>query len=324
MKNLIRTFLTSVAALGLAAVSSSASADDTVDLTKEPSTHAGRAAVYATGDLSTNNSLETVSTPAAIKAMFNKDGKPNVAPTAIWKVLEHGEKMECLACIPLVEGLLYDTQHAKSREIAAWWLRRRIFGVFGKGEVYSRVIDKIADQSQPPEVRAAAANALGEFLTFSGREPLSTAIRSDGSAMVRQAAVQALERMNSDGANGEISFAMQDGDVSVRLAAVHAATRVNMFADSKSIAALVGDEDAKVRQAAAAALGTMRVKDAVDGLILLASSENEPDAAVRKSAVWSLGQIRDSAANDVVRSALHDPDAFVRDAARIAALRLGI
>jgi hypothetical protein len=25
-----------------------------------------------------------------------------VPPTRIWKVLEHGEKVECLACIPVV------------------------------------------------------------------------------------------------------------------------------------------------------------------------------------------------------------------------------
>ena len=53
---------------------------------------------------------------------------------AIWQALEHGEKVECLDCIPAVEKLLYDG-NAKNREIAAWWLRRRIFGVFGPGEV---------------------------------------------------------------------------------------------------------------------------------------------------------------------------------------------
>ena len=58
-------------------------------------------------------------------------------PTLIWETLEHGEKVECLDCIPVVAPLLYDS-NAKNREIAAWWLRRRIFGVFGPGEVYEQ------------------------------------------------------------------------------------------------------------------------------------------------------------------------------------------
>jgi HEAT repeat protein len=314
---LIRRFFVSVATLGLAAVSSSASADNS------PLTHAGRATVYQSSSFEKNNSLEAVSTPAAIRALFNKDGNPNYASSRIWQVLEHGEKVECLSCIPLVSGLLYDT-HPKTREIAAWWLRRRIFGVFGKGEVYTQVLATLADTSQHESRRAMAANALGEFLSFGGREPLANAIRNDDSALVRQAAVQALERMNTDGPGRELSLAMGDTDAKVRLAALHAATRINVFTDLESIADRIGDEEATVRQAAAAALGTMRVADAVDSLVMLTSRENEPDAAVRKSAVWSLGQIGDSAAADAIRAAENDRDPFVRDAARIAGLRLGL
>src|SRR5262252_4240544 len=160
MTKTIRRFLVSTAALGLAAVTSSASADN-----DDPSTHAGRATVYQSSSFDNNNSLETVSTPEAIRGIFNADGIPNVAPTRVWQVLEHGEKMECLSCIPLVSGLLYDS-HAKTREIAAWWLRRRIFGVFGKGQVYSQTLATLADASQPDTQRAYAANALGEFLLF--------------------------------------------------------------------------------------------------------------------------------------------------------------
>ncbi|HEV8549613.1 MAG TPA: HEAT repeat domain-containing protein [Polyangiaceae bacterium] len=318
MTKAIRRFLVSTAALGLAAVSSSASADN-----NEPSTHAGRATVYQSSSFDNNNSLETVSTPEAIRGMFNADGAPNVAPTRIWQVLEHGEKMECLTCIPLVSGLLYDS-HPKTREISAWWLRRRIFGVFGKGQVYSQTVATLADSTQPENRRAYAANALGEFLTFAGREPLGTAIRTDGSALVRQSAVQALERLNADGPDHELSIAMGDGEVTVRLAAVHAATRINQFNDVTAITALVGDTEPTVRQAAAAALGTMRVTDAVDGLIVLASRDNESDASVRKAAIWSLGQIGDSAAADVIADAQNDPDGFVRDAAHVASLRLGL
>jgi HEAT repeat protein len=78
-----------------------------------------------------------------------------------------------------------------------------------------------------------------------------------------------------------------------------------------------------VRAAAAAALGTMRVKDSVDLLEMLASVANESDASVRKAAIWSLGQLRDPSALATVTAAQSDPNAFVRDAAHIAAIALG-
>jgi HEAT repeat protein len=313
MTKILKTFFVSAAALGLAAMSSSARADD------DPSTHAGRAVVYQNLQ---NSSLENVSTPEAIRSLFDSKGNANFAPTRIWSTLEHGEKVECLSCIPLVAGLLYDS-HPKTREISAWWLRRRIFGVFGPGEVYSQVIDTLADQSQTEARRARAANALGEFLSLEGAKYLATAIRTDGSPLVRASAVQALERMNTEGTDGELGYAMSDSDASVRLAALHASTRVNVFTNVAAIASLAGDDSALVRQSAAAALGTMRVKDSVDVLVFLSSAENEPDASVRKSAVWSLGQIRDGSALDAVTAAQHDPDGFVRDAAHFATIALG-
>ena len=79
-----------------------------------------------------------------------------------------------------------------------------------------------------------------------------------------------------------------------------------------------------MRQAAAAALGTMRVSDSVDSLVMLSSPENEPDANVRKAAVWSLGLIGDAGGADAIIAAQKDPNAFVRDAARAASLRLAL
>jgi HEAT repeat protein len=311
MTNVTKRFLVSAVALGLAAVSSSASAD--------PSTQAGRASVYSHLDRA---SLEDVSTPQGIRAMFGSDGSPLVAPTRIWKVLEHGEKVECLSCIPLVSGLLYNS-HPKTREIAAWWLRRRIFGVFGPGQIYSQVVTTLGDQTQPESRRVAAANALGEFLTMTGAKHLATAIRQDPSVQVREASVRALERMNSQGPNQDLSFAMTDDAESVRLAAVRAATRVNVFSDVASIVALVGDESPLVRRAAADSLGAMRAKDAVEGLTVLAQRTEEADPAVRMAAIWALAQIRDVSARSVIAdAAANDPDRFVRDAATVALRRL--
>ena len=306
MTNVVRRFQVSALCVGLAAITSSASADS------------GRAGSYRNLHRS---SIETISSPETIRSLFRSDGSPAVGSTKIWKVLEHGEKVECLSCIPLVAGLLYDTQ-PKTREIAAWWLRRRIFGVFGPGQVYSQVLAALADTSQTETRRARAAEAIGEFQTYSGARHLARAVREDASPVVREASVRALQRMNHQGPNGELALAMGDADESVRLAAVHAATRVNVFSDVEAVVARIGDESAMVRRAAAAALGTMRVADAVGGLIALSSPETEADPHVRLSAVWSLAQIGDPAARSAIEAAKSDPDRFVRDAASRAAMRL--
>lgn len=307
MNNVLRRFLVSAVALGIAAVSSSSVADQR--------THGGRAEVYKNLQ---GASLEAVSSPQTIRRLFGANGNPVVAPTKIWQVLEHGEKVECLSCIPLVSTLLYN-DHPKTREISAWWLRRRIFGVFGPGEVYSQVVTALGNDAKESR-RVRAAGALGEFLSLSGAKYLGTAIRNDASPLVREAAVNALVRMNS-AANGEISIAMADADWSVRLAAVRAATRINGFTDVAAVVERIGDDRAEVRRAAALSIGTMRLADAVDGLIALVGSE-EADAAVRKAAVWSLGQIADPSAEEAVRGALRDADPLVRDAARLALLRM--
>ena len=83
-----------------------------------------------------------------------------------------------------------------TREIAACWLRRRVFGVFGKGEVYERTIQTLKDDPNPTR-RAFAADALGEFLAAPGVDACATAIEHDGDPNVRAAAARALGRLVS-------------------------------------------------------------------------------------------------------------------------------
>jgi hypothetical protein len=308
MNKNLRRILVSLSALGLSALSGSSSADP------DPRVHAGRAAVYQNLP---SESLEDVSTPEAIMAVTES----GIAPTRVWKVLEHGEKVECLSCIPEVGKLLYNS-HPKTREIAAWWLRRRVFGVFGEGQVYSRVVGTLTDADAPERDRVYAANALGEFLSAAGIKHVARALIEDPSPLVREASAQALQRLNSQGPEGELAVAMGDGDEVVRLAAVRAALRINVFTGVDAVLALIGDESVAVRRSAADALGTMRVGDAVGGLIAMASADVESDAAVRQRAIWALGQIGDPAAREVVQAALDDSDGFVRDAATIALRRL--
>lgn len=302
--------LTGLLAAGAISLVSSAGVADA-----EPqNTLGGRAKVYQQLD---PNSLEEVSTPEQIKGV----GAPNLAPTEIWRRLEHGERTECLDCIPVVSKLIY-ADHRKTREIAAWWLRRRIFGVFGPGQVYQQTLETLKDPSQPENKRAYAAEAIGEFLTHSGLDEVSTALVSDPSPKVRKSAAYALWRLNSAGPNNELAQAIGDSDVEVRMQALYTATRVHSFTDIAAVTERISDESPRVRKRAAEALGAMRAKDAVVGLIALTSADSESDPLVRASAVHALGQIADPAAKPAVTEALNDPNQFVKDAAKIALRRL--
>jgi len=258
--------------------------------------------------------IEFLSSPDRIKAA----AAGTMGASAIWETLEHGETVECLDCVPLVENLLYD-QNAETREIAAWWLRRRVFGVFGSGEVYERTTKRL--QSDPDaNKRAYAAYALGEFLTLAGVESLSNAIAQDQSPVVRAAAADALGRLNDDGA-GALSKAMVDGDEGVRLAAVRAASKVSSFTDVPAVSKLIGDSSSAVRQRSVELLGTLHAKDAVGGLLNVA--KNDPNADVRAAACHTLGLLRDATARPTLEALqASDPNTFVQDQARIALRRI--
>lgn len=306
MKTPAPAFLALLVGLGVAA--SASAADDA-------NTHGGRARVYQDLD---GKSLEKVTSATALLAEIQH---PNVAPTRLWKLLEHGEKVECLNCIPYVEKLLYSS-HPKNREISAWWLRRRVFGVFGPGQAYSRVVDTLNDANQPEERRVYAANALGEFLSPSGVRHVAASAMKDASPRVREASVAALQRLNTEGPGGEVGQALSDDDEGVRLAALKAAISVNVFTSVDRVAEKLGDASPLVRRRAAEALGSMRVSDSVVGLIALASERTEADENVRVAAIWALGRIADPAGRDAVEAALDDSSELVRSSARIARRRL--
>ncbi len=236
---------------------------------------------------------------------------------AIWETLEHGERVECLECIPAVSDLLYDA-NPRTREIAAWWLRRRIAGVFGPGQVYQQTIERLANDPDPV-ARVYAANALGEFLAFPGIAACKGAIERDADPRVRAAAASALGRLNDDG-NGALSRALGDGDAQVRLAALRSAGRINRFADVPAVARLATDGDVVVRRNAAELLGQLRAPEGFDAALALAK---DADANVRNAACHALGALHDARARPVLEDlAKNDPDGFVRDQAQIALRRL--
>lgn len=308
MRNSLRTLKSFALTLASGLLLTAAGNAGTSAPTTPPNVLTGRATVYK--DLPTV-SLENLSTPGEIASITQ-----GAAPTKIWAVLEHGEKVECLDCIPDVSKLLYDG-NAKTREIAAWWLRRRIFGVFGQGEVYSQVLATLKGGSDETS-RAYAAEALGEFLIADGVAPVANAAISDDSAMVRRSAVRALDRLNNEGPAAELSTAVGDADEGVRLAALTAAVHINVFSRVDAVVARLSDDSAEVRRRAAEVLGTMRSADAVVGLMALADPAQESDPRVRVSALGALGSIGDPQAQHVIAAATNDEDPLVQSVAKIA------
>ena len=257
--------------------------------------------------------IEFLSSPERIKSIVSSG-----SPAAIWETLEHGEKVECLECIPAIAPLLYD-KNAETREIAAWWLRRRIFGVFGSGEVYEQTLKTLAGDADPKR-RAYAAEALGEFLAKPGIAACSAALTGDSDPTVRAAAAGALGRLHDDG-GGALGKALGDADARVKIAALAAAPRINGWTGTAAVGKLTTDADALVRRRAVQVLDTLQVKASVASVMALAKSD--PDAEVRLSACHALGTFHDAAARPVLEdAAANDSSTFVRDQARIALRRL--
>jgi len=270
----------------------------------------GIASVY--GSLPADQA-EFISTPDSIKG-----AAASGAPSLVWETLEHGEKVECLDCIPIVAPLLYDT-NTKTREIAAWWLRRRIFGVFGPGEVYEQTINTLKGDPNPTR-RAYAAYALGEFFAAPGIDACAAALAGDSDPGVRAAAASALGRLNDDGA-GALGKALGDGDPGVKLAVLESATHINSFSGVSGIAGLTTDGSADVRRRAVEALDALGAKDTVSAVA--ATAQNDADARVRASACHALGTFGDASVLPVLQNlSQNDPDVFVRDQASIAMRRL--
>jgi len=240
------------------------------------------------------------------------------SPSLIWETLEHGEKVECTSCISSVAPLIYDN-NSEVREIAAWWLRRRMFGVFGPGEVYQQTLGTLASDANPTR-RADAAYAIGEFLETTGIAAEATAINTDQDPGVRAAAAAALGRLNDDGA-GALSKALGDSNSAVKLSALQSAGRVNSFSDVATVAKLTGDSDPLVRRRTAEILDQMNAKDSVASLIVLA--QKDTDANVRGASCHALGTIGDASAKSALTAiAANDSDGLVRDLAQMALLRM--
>jgi HEAT repeat protein len=300
--------------IGGLALAGALTATDAQSAPPRPVTPAGSGFAGVYGQIPPDQA-EFISSPDAIKSVAASG-----APTLIWETLEHGEKVECLDCIPVVAQLLYDS-NAKNREISAWWLRRRILGVFGPGEVYQGVVQTLASDPDPVR-RSYAAYALGEFLAAPGIPACAQALVTDLDARVRSAAASALGRLNSDG-GGALVTALTDSDPTVRLAALGSAGRINSFSAAGSLAALTTDPTPFVRRRALEVLDGLSALGRDSVAAVAAVAQNDTDADVRAIACHALGTFGNASVLPLLQNlAQTDPNQFVRDQARIAALRL--
>ena len=237
----------------------------------------------------------------------------SASPTAMTALLEYGERVECMECVPLLHAKLLESSDARVREMAAWWLRRRPFG-YGRVAASMR---RVVMEDASPTRRARAAEALGEFLDVGGLPMLEHAANADGDAEVRLSAVRALGRLNARAGHAAVVAAMQDDDARVRLAALDQVTKLSFFEDHDAVAVALGDADLSVRRRAAQLAGHARIGTAADELAALLRDDS--DGAVRRSAAWALGRIGGSEAKAALRTAeATEGDDGVRDAIAIA------
>lgn len=234
--------------------------------------------------------------------------------TQLFSVLEYGERVECRTCVPLLEAKLLSSDDSRVREIAAWWLRRRIFA---SGAVMVHMKTVLATDTDAVQ-RSRAAEAIGEFMDINGLAALATSVVSDVDPRVREASVVAIARINAPRGNDLLTMALADTDVTVRRAAVSAVLRVNFFRSYDALVPLLADPDALVRRSAARAVGELRVAGAEATLAALLRGDT--DRLVRQSAAWALGRIGSGAARTALAEATGESDSLVRDAIEIARL----
>jgi len=235
----------------------------------------------------------------------------NSSPMGLTAMLEYGERVECLACIPKLEAKLLDSSSADVREIAAWWLRRRPFG-YARAAVKMRATLESSDDSVK---RSRAAEALGEFLDPGGVPALAQAVSDDAVPEVRLAAVKALGRLNARSGQAALAAAFDDQEPEIRRAALDQVLRASFFQDHESIINKLDDDSPDVRLRAAQIIGQKQVQAGREGLeTMLANDDSVP---ARQAAAWALGRIGDGRAALIAAQESED-DPRVQDAIKIA------
>lgn len=173
-------------------------------------------------------------------------------------------------------------------------------------------------KAREPQLKLAAARALGQLGNLSASEALLEAARDDEAA-VRQAALDALKNLG-------ISVERLSEDLSspipeARLSAIWMMARLGERRAIHHLTSALEDKDPRIRAAAARALAQFQADaGAVRSLI---KALEDPEADVRLAAALSLGSLGDPAAVAPLAARLSDRDQRVSQAAAQSLARLG-
>jgi HEAT repeat protein len=234
---------------------------------------------------------------------------------AIVAEIERAEKLPCSACIDLVRPLI-DSEQARVRDVAAWWLAKRAIRSQVRDAMFARLAsaDTVSARN--------AAEVLGRFAHPDALLALETATHDGGlGEEARAAAATAIGSIGVPDGKAILEGAVTSESPAVRAAAAKALRDIRGNTEGAALVSLLSDTHDEVVQQAALTLGAVREAVAVSDLVAVVSDPAASSVSTRKAAAWALGKIGDPSARDALEAvADDDPDMLVRGAAR-AALR---
>jgi len=198
----------------------------------------------------------------ALVQVASEDGTGAVAAAAIDALDEQGQDA--------LEKLMAKMANVDLDEDAADWV---------KAKAFVRALD-----AEIPELRMAAANALGE-LDESDAVPKLTAVFDDSDPRVRARAARATGKISDPRATNPLESLLSDPKAGVRREAAEALGRISNRQALQALLSLYDDDDERVRRIAVSAFGNFDNDRPVDPLI---NALGDDAATVRRTAVFSL------------------------------------
>ena len=236
---------------------------------------------------------------------------------AIKSELERAEHLVCVSCVDMVKPLI-DNQDQRVRQVAAWWLARR-------GVARQVRVEMLTRLSQPDSLAARnAADVLGEFHYVSSIPALSAALANPiYTGEARAAMARALGNISRPESVPALTTALSADNAVVRVAALRALQSIAGLRDGRAVAPLLSDSDVSVRAEAATTLGKFR--DGSGTSALVTALQNDQSVTVRKRAAWALGAMGASSAEAgpaLQTAAANDASPLVRSLAGAALTKL--